>query len=255
MSLYPATHDLSERDLSVLGTVSQHRFLSARQIEALHFDRHSTQGAGARVARRVLARLTEERLLKRLDRRVGGVRAGSASYVYALGPTGARLLGQSKRTTEPSELFLDHTLAIGATRVLIHQAARAGNLEVSEVEIEPACWRRFVGPGGARDIVRPDLYVVTTAADYEDAWFIEVDRGTESPAAISRKCHAYERYWRSGQEQTRHGSFPLVVWSAPSEQRAARIRRLISTARNLNSELFRVTVQNDLVQLLAEGAA
>jgi hypothetical protein len=246
---------LSERDLAVLHSVSQHRFLTAIQIEALHFDGHSTTDAGARVCRRVLSRLSEQRLLKRLARRVGGVRAGSASYVYALGPAGARLLGQTKRTTEPSELFLKHTLAVGDVRVQLHRAHQAGLLNVSDLQIEPACWRRFVGPGGAADIVRPDLYLVTEAGAYEDAWFLEVDLGTESPAALSRKCRAYDRYWRSGREQTQHGSFPLTVWICPTERRAERVRRVFTDARSLKRELFRVTTEAELVDLLRGGAA
>src|SRR5437870_4997317 len=94
--------NLSDRDLAVIRSVRQHRFLTARQIEEFHFTTHATDQAGARVCRRVLARLTRERLLARLERRVGGVRAGSASFVYALGPIGSRLLDENRRRfTEP----------------------------------------------------------------------------------------------------------------------------------------------------------
>lgn len=247
--------NVTGRDLGVLGSVSQHRFLTASQIEALHFVDHSSQASGARVCRRVLSRLAQERLLRRLDRRVGGVRAGSASYVYSLGPVGARLLGQSKRTTEPSELFLDHTLAIGDIHVLLQRAERAGLISVGELQVEPGCWRRFIGPGGAPDIVRPDLYLVTAAGEYEDAWFLEIDRGTESPAAIARKCHAYDRYWKSGREQARHGSFPLTVWVCPNQRRAERVARVISEARNLIRDLFRVTTGEQLLELVVGGAS
>ena len=69
--------------------------------------------------------------------------------------------------------------------------------------------------------MKPDLYVVTGRDDFEDCWFIEIDRGTESPAAISRKCRAYDLYWRSGLEQAEHGTYPLVLWVVPDERRAA----------------------------------
>jgi hypothetical protein len=245
---------LDKRDLAVVRSVSQHRFLSASQIEALHFCGR-TPTSRARVCRKTLERLTHERVLKRLHRRVGGVRAGSASFVYSVGPVGARLLEEMRRTTEPSALFLDHTLAIGDVHVRLHEAERTGALNVSQLEVEPACWRRFMGPGGAVDIVRPDLYLVTATDEYEDAWFLEIDRSTESPAAISRKCHAYDRYWRSGQEQQRHGSFPLTVWVCPNERRVRRIEQVVSTARNLNRELFRVIAQDELLDLIARGAA
>src|SRR5437588_12844028 len=138
---------LSERDLDVIRSVAEHRFLTTRQVEALHFADHVSQLAGARVCRRVLARLTDERLLARLERRVGGVRAGSASYVYALGPVGGRLIdGQRRRITEPSPTFLMHTLAVAQTHVELVQASRRAQLELLSVDVEPRCWRHYTGP-------------------------------------------------------------------------------------------------------------
>src|SRR5437588_1242946 len=182
---------VSERDLDVIRSVAEHRFLTTRQLEALHFADHATELAGARVCRRVLARLTDERLLARLERRVGGVRAGSASFVYALGPVGGRLVdGERRRITEPSTTFLTHTLAVAQTRVELVQASGVGQLELLSVDVEPRCWRRYIGSGGAREVLRPDLYVVTGSGEFEDCWFVEIDRGTESPLALRRKCRA-----------------------------------------------------------------
>jgi len=246
---------LSERDRAVIASVHEHRFLTARQIEELHFHDHATSDAGARVSRRVLARLTRDRLLARLARRVGGVRAGSASYVYALGPIGRRLIDDGRRFTEPSALFLDHTLAVADARVELNRAAGAGEFELVEVQVEPVCWRRYLGPGGAAEFVKPDLYVVTSSGEFEDCWFLEIDRGTESPAAIGRKCRGYDRYWRTGAEQRIHGTFPLVVWVAPDERRMQRIERVIGGACNLKRELFRVTTADRLVQLIVGGAS
>lgn len=246
---------ISERDVIVLGSVREHRFLTGGQIEQLHFSEHATDDTAARVCRRVLARLTQDRLLVRLKRRVGGVRAGSASYVYALGPVGSRLIVDGRRrVTEPSPLFLDHTLALADARIELLRAARDGQLELVRVEVEPSCWRRYTGPGGAAEFVKPDLYIVTAHGAYEDCWFLEIDRGTESPAAIGRKCRAYQAYWRTGREQEEHGTFPLVVWVVPDGRREARLKMIITESRNLNRELFRVTTSDALVALMAGGA-
>src|ERR671938_15234 len=43
---------LSERDLDVIRSVAEHRFLTARQIETPHFVQHATELAGARGCRR-----------------------------------------------------------------------------------------------------------------------------------------------------------------------------------------------------------
>jgi hypothetical protein len=246
---------LSERDLAVLRSVRDHRFLSAPQVEELHFADHATKLAGARVCRKVLARLSRDRVLARLDRRVGGVRAGSASFVYTLGPIGRRIVGgTSGRSGEPSALFLDHTLAIADAHIDLVRADREAQVELLKVQIEPACWRRYTGRGGAPEVLRPDLYAVTGSADYEDFWFLEIDRSTESPAAISRKCHAYDIYRRSGREQDQHGAFPLVVWVTPDDVRKRKIESVIARLRNVKRDLLTVTTVDRLVPLVVAGA-
>lgn len=246
---------LSERDLAVIRSVRDHRFLCTRQIEELHFYEHHTPLAGARVCRRVLMRLNRDRLLVRLERRVGGVRAGSASFVYALGPIGARVLDEQRRFTEPSPLFLDHALAVADAHLQLVKASRAGLLELLSVEVEPRCWRRYVLASGTLETVRPDIRAVVGIGAFEDSWFLEIDRGTESPAALTRKCRIYEGYWRTRSEQNAHGTFPLVAWVAPNERRAERVERVIAQARNLKRNLFRVTTSDKLTELIAGGAA
>jgi len=246
---------LSERDLAVVRSVKEHRFMTARQIEEFHFVDHATEHAGARVCRRVLARLTRDRLLTRLQRRMGGIRAGSASFIYALGPIGSRLLDEHRRRfTEPSTLFLQHALAVAEAHVQLLRAARTGQLELLTVDVEPSCWRRYTGAGGAPEILRPDLYVITASGAFEDLWFLEIDRGTESPAAISRKCRTYETYWRTGREQETRGTFPLAVWVAPDDGRAKKLKAVIDATRNLKRDLVRVTTSESVVELIAGGA-
>src|SRR5665647_3833935 len=105
---------LSERDMHVIGSIDRYRYLSARQIEELHFFDHASSLTGARACRCVLERLTTTDVLRRLDRRIGGTWAGSVSYIYALAPLGYRLLRSDRRRRvrrrEPSAEFLDHTL-------------------------------------------------------------------------------------------------------------------------------------------------
>ncbi len=76
---------LTEREWNILATLATLRMACTRQIETLHFTDASTL-ANARHARRVLAKLAMLGLVSRLERRVGGVRAGSAGYVWSLRP-------------------------------------------------------------------------------------------------------------------------------------------------------------------------
>src|ERR1700722_16618538 len=85
---------LSERDVAILCQVAELRLMSARQIQAIHFpdSEHENELAATRARQRALARLVSERLLIRLARRIGGVRAGSAGFGLGPGGSGGRRL-------------------------------------------------------------------------------------------------------------------------------------------------------------------
>lgn len=252
---------MSERDWQVLRAVADHRYLTTRHIEGFCFADHATPLTAARVCRRVLRRLHDWSVLTHLERRVGGVRAGSASYVWQVGRAGQRLLATESaeatitRPHEPGLLFLGHCLAVADAHLsLIHLQRRAA-LELITVQTEPRCWRRYSGLGGARLVLQPDLYVVTGAGDFEDHWFVEVDLGTEHPKRLLAKCHRYEDYRHTGIEQADGGSFPLVVWAMRDQAQADRLRRAIATDNGLDGRLFRVTTGDDFAGLVQQGAA
>jgi hypothetical protein len=253
-------HDwLSGRDLAILSQVSDLRLMSAAQIAAVHFSlsEHDNPAAAARAGQRVLARLTREGLLSRLERRVGGVRAGSAGYVYCLGPVGQRLMapgGPRQRDWEPGLKFLDHTLAVSQLVVDVIEASRAGSFQILQSQPEPHCHRSFSGPGSPV-VLRPDLFLALGVGEMEHRWFIEVDRGSESIPVVIRKCQMFDAYYRSGKEQAAHGVFPKVCWIVPDERRADRIERAIKKDRRLTDQLFAVTTNPKAVDLLAGGSA
>ena len=246
---------LADRDLSILRSVEEFRLLTAPQIETLHFIDHATPLTAARSARRVLERLTRDRVLARLERRIGGVRAGSASYVYAVGPAGHRLLHDdaTRRWREPSETFVAHTLDVANLVITVMSAARAGKTTLVEYQTEPACWRDFPRPMAGLQTLKPDLFMATATVDAELRWFIEVDLGTESGAAIVRKCRTYHAYWQTGIEQDCHDVFPKVIWIADTTRRAGLINRAIRGARSLHQPLFGVTTNSEAIGLLAGG--
>lgn len=250
---------LSERDLAVLGSVAAHRFLTTRQVEGLHFLGHASALSGARCARRVLRRLRQLGLLRPLERRIGGVRAGSAGYVWSLSSAGERLLaarvdGQHRRRShEPSARLLDHCLAIADAHVRLAAAEHSGKLELLSLELEPNSWRRFMGAGGEARLLRPDLFVITGTSEFEDHWFVEVDLGTEHPPTLVRKCRLYVDYRASGREQQRYGIFPRVIWQVRDQARVDRLAEAFGSAR-LDTRLLRVITAEALVPTLQEGA-
>lgn len=243
---------LSERDLAVLRTVETLRLLDARQLETLHFSDHATPLAAARAARRVLERLTAQRLLIRLDRRIGGIRAGSASFVYGLGPVGERVLHPGeprRRMLEPGERFLRHTLAVSQLAVDLTKASRTKGSDVLEITPEPTCWRRFLGSSGAVEILKPDLRLTIADTELEHHWFVEVDLATESSTAVVRKCRQYEAYWLAGTASNEDDPFPRVAWLVPTDRRLHLLRGAIHAAR-LTPALFTVDLLDSAVATL-----
>jgi len=247
---------LSDRDLQIVRQVGELRLMSARQIQTIHFPdaEHENGPAATRARQRVLERLSRERLLTRLERRIGGVRAGSAGFVLALGPIGQRLVeptGPRRRTYEPTLRFFDHTLAITQLVVDATIASRDGVLDLIECQAEPRCWRQFTGLGGRR-LLRPDGYMALGVGGYELRWFIEIDRATESLPVILRKCRLYADYYQSGKEQADNGGvFPRVCWVAPSELRAKQMREAIARDRRLSDRLFVISTEENALTVLS----
>lgn len=257
---------LSERDLAILRSVAEHQFLTMRHIQRLHFNDHPA-AASARLARRALARLRDLRLLGTLERRIGGLEAGSEGLIHYIDVVGDQLLhGRSgrraRRFHQPSQRFLNHRLAVADTRLALIEADRQAQLELVEAAVEPTSWRRFIGIGGARLTVKADLYVeiaTTRGSDFVNPWFIEVDLGTETIPTLLKKCLDYEAYRRTGTEQANDSGFPLVIWSVlhnnrtNAERRRLALREAIDRDRTLPSALFRVVAPDQLVPLLAGG--
>ena len=251
--------DLSVRDLDIVATLARVRVASFRQLERLHFAGHPADSA-ARLCRRTLARLVECQVLVRLDRRIGGVRAGSAGFVYSLDTGGQRLAGahgpaggrRPRRPWTPSVRFLTHTLDVTELYVQLREVERQKDIELLAFEGEPASWRRFSGPAGGPALLKPDAYVMLGLGDYEHHYFIEVDRATESPAAVGRQLTAYRQYWATGLEQKRTGVFPLVVVGVPHDRRKEDVLDVAGRQPAEAWRLFRVVLAEQLVRALTE---
>ncbi len=225
---------LGDRDQAIMATVGRVRVASARQLERIHFT-DSTPLSNARSARATLARLAGWRVLARLDRRVGGVRSGSAGYAYSLDVVGQRVLdrdrlggGHFRRPWTPLAPFLDHALAVTELYVRLLEAERQGRLQVLAFDAEPGCWRASIGPAGERVVLKPDAFVRIGTGEFEELAFIEVDRGTESTRALGLKFDRYRAYWASGREQQSRGVFPRVLWLVAASER--RYQQLVDVA-------------------------
>jgi hypothetical protein len=253
---------LTKRDKEILSSIEQFRMLSTRLIQRLHFPagvlgEHLNVPAATRGTTRVLLRLEAHGLIARLPRRIGGIKHGSAGTVWQLAATGERYLRAQKgeayrrRFVTPTNMFMDHTLEVAELAVALTEQARHGALELLDLQTEPTCWREHSGASGAAITLKPDLLVVTADSQFEAHCFVEVDRATEHLPSIVRKCRTYQAHHQSGVEQAKNGLFPLVVWVAPDQPRADKIRLSINTTPRLDPGLFTVTTRADAIRALS----
>jgi Replication-relaxation len=244
---------LSAREQAVLSTVARVRLATGGQLRRLHYG-----DVSARQTRAALATLTERRLLARLPRVIGGVRAGSAGFVYALDVAGQRLAlpgdRRRQRPWTPGVAFLAHTLQITELYARLAEAERTGRLVLEDFATEPACWRSFHGLGGGRLVLKPDAAITVRLGGFVDRWFIEVDRGTEATTTIARKADLYRLYWGSGREQADTGVFPLVLWLVPDEHRHGQLVEALGHQPGESSGLFVVSLFDAAVERIAAGA-
>jgi hypothetical protein len=249
---------LTSNDQAVLRFLAQVRLATGQ-----HLARRLWQAAGpgnprGRAARRALAGLEHWHLIQRLPRRVGGVRGGSASIVYGLGPAGRRLLNQGgqsfSRLGAPGDRYVAHTLAITELVVGLHEADHAGRLDLVELATEPGGWRPYAGASGARHILKPDLFLRIGVGAYEDRWFVEVDLATEAGPTITAKAGRYLDHFRAGSEQRRSGIYPRVIWSVPDQRRAGQIHQALDRLPTSANRLFVVWPHNEVIGRISAEA-
>lgn len=246
---------LTELDRSVLTFVSELRLVTSAQLMRQFWALRERDPNAARLGRAVLRRLVTREVLMRLPRLVGGVRAGSDGYVYGVGRAGRRLLArhglQLRRLETPGDRYVAHTLAIAEVVVGLHEAHRAGLLEVIELQTEPRCHRSYLAGLGGTVTLKPDLYLRLGVGAYEDRWFVEVDRGTEAAGTIKNKAAAYLQHYRAGVEQSEGGVYPAVLWVTPTERRADQLREILGRQRAAVEGMHQVGCERELVAQLA----
>lgn len=248
-------------DWHLLSLLDVHRYATTRQLAQLVnlSQVYISARSALRQASRRLSRHRRLGLVDHLERRIGGVRAGSSGFVWYLTEPGHRLVVPRDTTrhrhNEPSRTFLAHTLAVTEARLVIERAAHDAGGHLSLLRTEPNCWRSWTGLGGARHWLKPDLEVITGTADgEEDHWLIEVDLGTENPARLLAKCHHYQNHLRTGTEQAQLGYYPQVLWVCNQPKRADWLREHIATDAELLDELFVVVgSEEELQQVVCEG--
>lgn len=252
---------LTPQDKQILRILKDTKCLFTYHIRRVCFTDSATPQAAARATNRHLKKLRDLGLVDSLvNRRIGGVRAGSASYIWYLTEQGNRLLNldtkysneKPKRTRfhEPADNTLCHQMAIAEFWVqLVELGYKLEDFTLEEAEFEPANWR-YYQYGSKSEILKPDLLVALSHHQTDYRWFIEIDLGTEAITTIINKCIRYHKYLQSGIEQQTYGVFPAVLWIVKDEARKQKLEKAIRRELKTEINIFIIATADELESII-----
>lgn len=255
-------NQLTNNDISILNFLNQARFATTRQLARLFFSDSPTTETSIRRTNFAVQRLKQAGLISHLERRIGGVRAGSASYVWQITFQGLKLLKgkdnsialRYKNQYEPSQHHVEHTLAITEIFIETIEVCRNSNsISLENFSFEPTSWRDYQKLSGVGITLKPDAYLKLVNREYEDNYFIELDRSTESLTRVVNQCKKYIEYYRSGIEQRQNEVFPYVLWIVPDEKRKSAISKVIQKELYNFWELFTVLTLDEFQDYIKGG--
>jgi hypothetical protein len=116
---------------------------------------------------------------------------------------------------------VQHTLDVAELYVRLRELEGNDSIKLRQFAAEPASW--FTTPYGT---LKPDAWGVYETADWEEHWWLEVDRGTESLPTVRRKLLAYVEF-ANAHESGPGGVVPRVLVTVPTEKRSDDLRSLV----------------------------
>ena len=111
----------------------------------------------------------------------------------------------------------------------------------------------MLGSGCQTGAVAPVVIVVVPGHEYQDHYFVEVDRDTENPARVIAACHRYQAYYATGAEQRQTGVFPITLWVVPHDRRREQLWHYITEQPDLDSRLFAVITAQQIAETITGG--
>lgn len=255
-------NQLTANDIAILHFLNQARLATTHQLARLFYSDSPSPETAIRRANFTTQRLKKEGLISHLDRRIGGARKGSASYVWQITFQGLKVLKgkdstialRYKNRYEPTQHHVEHTLAITEIFVETIEVARSSDtISLENFSFEPTSWRDYQKLSGVGLTLKPDVYLELLNGEYEDHYFLEIDRSTESLARVVNTCKKYIEYYRSGIEQRQKEVFPYVLWIVPDDKRKTAILKAIQNELYNFWELFTVITLDEYQSYIKGG--
>lgn len=255
-----AKQSLSPQHTQLLTLLGTYRFMRTDQFVALLKDSFSSHRSATRQLQRHLAYLEQQKLIYRLQRRIGGWEKGSGTNIWALTEAGYKLVFATTirhRRRRYSVDFVDHTLEVTQASVdiitTVATLKKTNSHYTCTLEQEPKAWRDYLSRIGDKRTLKPDLTASIYGPEFTDHYFFEIDRATENLTRIMRKMHIYGNYLATGAEQDALGVFPAVVWVVPTTTRRDTLARKFLREPDLPHDLWIVITNTELPTLIAEG--
>ena len=230
---------LTARDVLIILSVYENRFLRRDQIQRLHFANASITACCVR-----LKKLYENRFLDRVGRPAASVKSQA---VYALDKRGADVVAAaleierqkvrwSRVGNRVEWLFMEHTLAVSEFKVCLDVALTGRGEEIFFYQRGDRSHLRRISVTGAKKkyfVVAPDAFFGIQSDRGKHIFFLEVDMGTETLSRFAEKVTAYKRYWKSGKYGEEYGfNHFRVITVCESDRRLANLRDRKSTRLN-----------------------
>ena len=254
--------ELSAKEEQLLKFLLKAKYTTTKQLARLYFTDSMSSSTALRRANLTTKKLNEKGYIRHLDRRIGGVRAGSGSFVWKINTKGMKYLKQKQMNLsitrqnnyEPTWHHLEHTLAISEIYVQLTELKNKHSIQsIDSFQFEPNCWRGWLDNHAGRMILKPDCYIEISLDNYLYNYFVEVDKNSESLTRIVNKSKQYIRYFNLNIEQKDTGIFPLVLWVVPDDKRKLAITRRIQEELQDYWELFQVIPLDDFKDVMLGG--
>ncbi|MCW6677486.1 replication-relaxation family protein [Aerococcaceae bacterium NML180378] len=251
---------MNPQEVAILTLLAECRMATTHQIARLVFSDSISQRSSLRRANRTTRSLAQRQLIYALPRKIGGWTKGSASYVWRVTHRGlhelkkihSHLSLKYRNRYYPTQHHVEHTLAVTELFVQLKELERQSHVTVLAFQFEPKSWRSYANRLAEIRHLKPDAYVVVALGEFEDSYFLELDRSSESLNRVVNTCKKYIHYYHSGIEQRERDIFPFVVWVVPDIKRQKAIQSAIDEALHQFQALFTVITLEEF-QLFIQG--
>jgi len=226
---------VQSRDIEILKSLGDHRFLNSQHILALH-------PGGPRNILRRLQKLFKNGYIER-PRQQASYTGPQGYMVHAIGNKGIDLLSENfpdfKRTKvdwltknkELKERYINHTLMISNFRVILNLALKNHSEATLTHWQQDRGLRDYVKLDGQRVALVPDAFF--TIEDHDDSmyFFLEADQSTMTRGRFLKKMKKYWHWWKTEGYQEKFGIENFrVLTLCKSEGRKESLRRITKNA-------------------------